>query len=67
MKIIQQNVFDRGHLSTNPKNNERFWVKFHFKTMQGVPDFIIERQLKHFEKVHPDYAAGIKKALAKLP
>ena len=56
--------------------NERFWVKFHFKTlqghkhwtnaeaMQGVPDFIIERQLGHFEKVHPDYAAGVRAALA---
>ncbi|TWT55292.1 Catalase [Thalassoglobus neptunius] len=32
--------------------------------MQGVPDFIVERQLGHFEKVHPDYAEGVKKALA---
>jgi len=28
--------------------------------MQGVPDFIVERQLGHFEKVHPDYAAGVR-------
>lgn len=32
--------------------------------MQGVPDFIVERQLGHFEKVHPDYAAGVRAALA---
>jgi len=35
-------------------------------SMQGVPQFIIERQLGHFEKVHPDYAAGVRKALAEL-
>lgn len=34
-------------------------------SMEGVPDFIIERQLGHFEKVHPDYAAGVRAALAK--
>jgi catalase len=32
--------------------------------MQGVPDFIVERQLGHFAKVHPDYAAGVRAALA---
>ncbi|MDI9546574.1 MAG: catalase [Chloroflexota bacterium] len=32
--------------------------------MQGVPDYIVERQLGHFEKVHPDYAAGVRAALA---
>lgn len=31
--------------------------------MAGVPDFILERQLGHFEKVHPDYAAGVREAL----
>ncbi|MFH1993771.1 MAG: catalase [Pseudomonadota bacterium] len=35
------------------------------EAMQGVPDYIIERQLGHFEKVHPDYAAGVRAALAK--
>ncbi|MBT8365143.1 MAG: hypothetical protein KJP23_10590 [Deltaproteobacteria bacterium] len=34
------------------------------EAMQGVPRNIIDRQLGHFEKVHPDYAAGVKKALA---
>ncbi len=32
--------------------------------MAGVPDFIVERQLAHFAKIHPDYAAGVKAALA---
>ena len=36
------------------------------EAMQGVPKEIIERQLGHFEKVHPDYAAGVRKALADL-
>ena len=36
------------------------------EAMQGVPDYIVERQLGHFEKVHPDYAAGVRAALAKL-
>ncbi len=31
--------------------------------MSGVPEFIIERQLGHFEKVHPEYAAGVARAL----
>lgn len=32
-------------------------------SMQGVPEFIIERQLGLFEQVHPDYAKGVKAAL----
>ncbi|NLH83298.1 MAG: catalase [Phyllobacteriaceae bacterium] len=32
--------------------------------MAGVPEFIVERQLALFEKVHPDYAAGVRAALA---
>ncbi len=39
-----------------------------FKTlagaMQGVPEFIVERQLAHFDKVDPAYGAGVRKALA---
>ncbi|MFV3076070.1 catalase [Niveispirillum fermenti] len=31
--------------------------------MDGVPDFIVQRQLGHFAKVHPDYAAGVARAL----
>ena len=36
------------------------------EAMQGVQDEIAERQLGHCEKVHPDYAAGVRKALADL-
>ncbi|EJF90422.1 catalase [Bartonella tamiae] len=33
--------------------------------MEGVPEFIIQRQIGHFEKVHPDYAKGVLEALAR--
>jgi len=32
-------------------------------SMKGVPDFIIDRALEHFAKIHPDYAQGIRAAL----
>ncbi|WP_114394066.1 catalase [Oleisolibacter albus] len=32
--------------------------------MQGVPAFIVERQLALFDTVHPDYGAGVRAALA---
>lgn len=32
--------------------------------MQGVPQEIVDRQLAEFGKVHPDYAAGVRKALS---
>jgi catalase len=31
--------------------------------MAGVPDFVVERQLALFDKVHPDYGAGVRNAL----
>ena len=31
--------------------------------MQGVPEFIVERQLGHFDKVDPAYGAGIRAAM----
>jgi catalase len=31
--------------------------------MWGIPHEITERQLAHFKKVHPDYEAGVRKAL----
>jgi catalase len=31
--------------------------------MQGVPQFIIERQLEHFTKADPVYGEGVAKAL----
>lgn len=32
--------------------------------MAGIPDFIEERQLAHFDKVHADYGAGVRAAIA---
>ena len=32
--------------------------------MAGVPEHIVERQLAHFDKVHADYGAGVRAALA---
>ena len=31
--------------------------------MAGVPEDIIQRQLVHFHRVHPDYALGVAKAV----
>ncbi|HEY8965810.1 MAG TPA: catalase-related domain-containing protein, partial [Candidatus Methylacidiphilales bacterium] len=31
--------------------------------MAGVPDFIVQRQLGHFHKADPAYAAGVAQAL----
>jgi catalase len=31
--------------------------------MQGVPGFIVERQLALFDKIHPEYGAGVRAAL----
>ena len=36
------------------------------ESMQGAPDTIIEHQLGHFEKVHPDYAAGVRSVLEEI-
>jgi catalase len=33
------------------------------EAMWGIPDFISERQLAHFKKVHPEYEAGVRTAL----
>lgn len=35
------------------------------ESMTGVSKQIIERQLTHFEKIHPDYAAGVREALSR--
>jgi len=50
------NLFDKGQKARLFSNLA--------EAMQGVPQFIIDRQLGHFEKVHPDYAAGVRAALA---
>ena len=33
--------------------------------MAGVPQEIVERQMGHFERVHPDYARGVREAMAR--
>ncbi len=50
------NLFDQGQ-------KDRLFSNI-AEAMAGVPKDIIERQLGHFEKVHPDYAAGVRKALS---
>ena len=49
------NLFDDAHKQRLFKNIAA--------AMQGVPDFIIQRQLAHFAQVHPDYATGVAAAL----
>jgi len=36
------------------------------EAMQGVPDFILERQIALFERVSPEYADGVRAALGQL-
>jgi catalase len=52
------NLFDKGQKARLFSNIA--------EAMQGVPEFIVTRQLEHFKKVHADYAAGVKAALAAL-
>ena len=33
--------------------------------MAGVPEFIVERQFSHVEKIHRDDAAGVRAAIAR--
>jgi catalase len=37
------------------------------EAMQGVPDYIVERQLGHFAKADPAYAEGVRQALRQHP
>jgi catalase len=37
---------------------------FFIRDPYKLPDVIVERQLGHFDKVHPDYGAGVRAALA---
>jgi catalase len=36
------------------------------EAMWGVPHEIVERQLTHFRRVHPDYEAGVRRELDKM-
>lgn len=35
-------------------------------SINGVPDFILNRQLEHFDKIHPDYGNGVREALQQI-
>lgn len=35
--------------------------------MKGVPDFIVERQLAHFDRIDPAYGDGVRTALGRRP
>ncbi len=52
------NLFDTGQ-------RERLYHNL-AEAMQGVPAFIIDRQLALFDQVHPDYGAGVRAALERL-
>ena len=49
------NLFDAGQRSRLFSNIAA--------AMDGVPGAIIERQLVHFQRVHPEYEAGVRAAL----
>ena len=36
------------------------------EAMWGVPQEIVDRQIAHFNKIHPDYGAGVREALAHM-
>ena len=76
---LDSNVMDRFNHREDEGNNDYVQVTALFNlfdegeksrlfgniadAMQGVPKEIIERQLVHFGRVHPDYEAGVRKAL----
>jgi len=47
----------------NPEQQQRLFSNI-ATAMTGVPQFIVERQLVHFDKANPAYAAGVRAALA---
>ncbi len=36
------------------------------EAMEGVPQFIVDRQLALFDQVHPDYGQGVRDAIEAL-
>jgi catalase len=52
------NLFDAGQKA-------RLFINV-AEAMWGVPHEIVERQLAHFKKVHPDYEAGVRRELDKM-
>ena len=51
------NLFDAGQ-------KERLFSNI-AAAMGGIPQEIEERQLAHFDRVHPDYGNGVRRALAR--
>ncbi len=49
----------------SPQQKERLFKNI-AESMRGVPAFIIERQLGHFDKADPAYGEGVRQALKKL-
>jgi catalase len=47
----------------NPEQRQRLFSNI-ATAMTGVPQFIVERQLAHFDKADPAYGAGVRAALA---
>ncbi|MGD0858911.1 MAG: catalase [Terracidiphilus sp.] len=47
----------------NPEQRQRLFSNI-ASAMSGVPQFIVERQLAHFDKADPAYGAGVRAALA---
>lgn len=45
-----------------PDSQERLFSNI-AAAMEGVPEFIVRRQIEHFRKADPAYAAGVEKAL----
>jgi catalase len=46
-----------------PPDEQQRLFKNITSAMDGVPDYIVQRQLGHFHKADPAYAAGVAKAL----
>ncbi|HEU0223431.1 MAG TPA: catalase, partial [Paracoccaceae bacterium] len=53
------------HNLMNPDQRKRLYLNT-AESMMGVPEAIVERALGHYAKVSPDYANGIRAALASL-
>ncbi|HEU0222026.1 MAG TPA: catalase, partial [Paracoccaceae bacterium] len=53
------------HNLMNPDQRKRLYMNT-AESMVGVPEAIVERALGHYAKVSPDYANGIRAALASL-
>ncbi|MEF2073947.1 catalase KatA [Consotaella aegiceratis] len=52
------NLFDAGE-------KQRLFANI-AAAMSGIPEEIADRQIAHFDRVHPDYGAGVRKARAEL-